>query len=175
MATYCIQAAMFKLPIPFVTCFTHDFWILRNLDTNRVIAQLHGLAISRETGQIVPIGYFWDHSLRAHSSVYDQGFAKQHNLQVNRFALPVHDSVTIHQDKDCEERWLKAIKAIKHINELDLDYPPGGFRFPFNVTINSNSIYHTFAAVMDLPIHKFKGFFHIGIETSVYPQIKQFL
>ncbi|MCW8397341.1 hypothetical protein OQJ26_00845 [Legionella sp. PATHC038] len=173
--TYCIQAAMFRLPIPYFNCFVHDFWTLRDLERNTVIAQLHGLAMSRSTGCIVPIGYRRDHSLRAFGLTYDPRFAHQHGLPLSSFALPIHAYFTVYQKEDCVHHWLRAINAVKAINDLDLDYPFAGFTIPLSATVNSNSIYHTFAQVMDLPLHAFDGFFHIGIEASVYEQIKPHL
>ncbi|WP_131795371.1 hypothetical protein [Fluoribacter gormanii] len=175
MQGYCIQAAMFRLPIPFLNRFVHDFWILRAIESNTVVAQLHGLATSRKNGCIVPIGYNKDHSLRAYCIAYDTQFANQYGLHTGTFALPIHAHHTVYQQEDCVQRWLQGIKAVKTINALDLNYPPCGFKIPLSATINSNSIYHTFAHVMDIPLHAFAGFFHIGINTSLYEQIKQYL
>lgn len=175
MPRYCIQAAMFKLPIPFFKRFTHNFWILREVETNTVIAQLHGLATSRKSGQIVPIGYSRDHGLRAHCAVYDTNYANQYGFHIGAYALPIHAYYPVYEKEDCVQSWLKIIEAIKAINNLDLNYPPGGFSLPLAATINSNSIYHTFAKVMDIPLHNFEGFFPIGIKASIYEQIKNFL
>ncbi len=175
MRRYCIQAAMFQLPIPFFNRFAHDFWILREIESNNVIAQLHGLATSRKSGNIVPIGYNKDHSLKAYCIAYDTEFANQYGLQQGTFALPIHVHRTVYLKEDCVQHWLQGIKAIKTINDLDLNYPPYGFTIPLSATINSNSIYHTFAQVMEIPLHTFDGFFHIGIEGSIYDQIKYHL
>lgn len=174
MPEYFIQAAMFKLAIPFGR-FSHDFWVLREVKTNKVIAQLHGLATSRTNGQIVPIGYRSDHSLRAHCLVYDPQFADQYRLQVGSFALAIHAYHTVYEEEDTIQQWLRALEALKVINHLDLDYPRGGFRIPLLATINSNSIYHTFAQVMNIPLHRFEGFFQIGLKASLYEQIKSSL
>ncbi|HHT0593350.1 TPA: hypothetical protein ACTXXA_002263 [Legionella anisa] len=175
MQKYCIQAAMFQLPIPFFNRFAHDFWILREIGSNAVIAQLHGLATSRKSGNIVPIGYNKDHSLKAYCIAYDTEFANQYGLQQGTFALPIHVHRTVYLKEDCVQHWLQGIKAIKTINDLDLNYPPYGFTLPLSATINSNSIYHTFAQVMEITLHTFDGFFHIGIEGSIYDQIKYHL
>lgn len=168
MPKYRIEAAMFKLTIPFIDRFVHNFWILRELESNNVVAQLHGLATSRRNGDILAIGYNSDHSLRAHCMVYDQELAIQHGWQLSTYALKIDDSFIVYEGEDCLQRWQGAVDAITTINSLDLDYPPFGFRLPVSVTINSNSIYHTFGQIMDIPIHKFQGFFHVGIDTSVY-------
>ncbi|WED43524.1 hypothetical protein [Legionella cardiaca] len=172
MSEYCIQAAMFKLPIPLFKRFTHDFWILREVSNNTVIAQLHGLATSRKNGQIVPIGYSADHSLRAHCSVYDLKLAQQFGLQMSAYELAIHGHHTVCTGNDCLKHWRRAIDAVNLINKLDLNYPRGGFKIPLSSTINSNSIYHTFAQVMNVPLHTFEGFFHIGIQSSIYDKIK---
>ncbi|KTC76959.1 hypothetical protein [Legionella brunensis] len=175
MPKYLIQAAMFRLPILFLNCFAHNFWILREIVTNTVIAQLHGLATSRKTGTIVPIGYRREHSLRAHCIVYNANFANQYGLRVGSYALPIHACSTVYAKEDSVQRWLRAIDAVKAINHLNLDYPRGGFKIPLSATINSNSIYHTFAEVMGIPLHTFAGFFQIGIQASIYDQIKNHL
>lgn len=172
MTEYCIQAAMFRLPIPYFDRFVHDFWILRELERNTVIAQLHGLATSRSNGHIVPIGYSRDHSLKAYCIAYDPLFANQYDLPFATFALPIHAYFTVYQKEDCMQHWLRAIKAVEAINDLDLNYPFCGFTIPLSATVNSNTIYHTFAQVMDVPLHAFDGFFHVGIEASVYEQIQ---
>ncbi|QMT61509.1 hypothetical protein [Legionella sp. PC997] len=173
MQGYCIQAAMFRLPIPFFKRVVHDFWILREIESNNVVAQLHGLATSRKRGCVVPIGYNKDHSLRAYCIAYDPQFANQYGLQTGTFALPIHAYCTVYQKEDSIQHWLQGVKAVKTINALDLNYPPFGFQIPLSATINSNSIYHTFAHVMDIPLHTFAGFYHIGIKTSLYEKIKQ--
>ncbi|STX50203.1 Uncharacterised protein [Legionella busanensis] len=172
MLNYAIEAAIFKLPIPFFN-FTHNFWILKDLSKNKIIAQLHGLAMSRTTGRIVPIGYRHDHSLRAYCFVYDKNVARQLRLTVSSFALPIHDCNTIYTKEDSLERWLKALAALEAINNLNLDYPRGGFCIPLSKTINSNSVYHTFGQVMDIEVYRFTGFLQIGLQTSVYEQIKR--
>ncbi|WP_131782158.1 hypothetical protein [Legionella gresilensis] len=172
MLNYAIEAAIFKLPIPFFN-FTHNFWILKNLNENKIIAQLHGLAMSRTTGRIVPIGYRRDHSLRAYCFVYDENAAKQFGLTVSSFALPIHACNTVYAKGDALKRWLKAIEALEAINNLNLDYPRGGFCIPLSKTINSNSMYHTFGQVMDVEVYNFAGFVQVGLQTSVYEQIKR--
>ncbi|MGQ3889270.1 hypothetical protein ACQUW5_09590 [Legionella sp. CNM-1927-20] len=172
MLDYAIEAAVFRLPIPFFN-FTHNFWMLRNINENKIIAQLHGLATSRNSGRIVPIGYRHDHSLRAHCFVYDENFAKQFGLTVSSYRLPIHACNTVYTKKDCIDRWLKAIRALEAINNLDLNYPRGGFCIPTSKTINSNSLYHTFAQVMNVSLYSFAGFLQVGLQTSVYEQIKK--
>ncbi|KTD63726.1 hypothetical protein Lsan_1159 [Legionella santicrucis] len=175
MPEYCIQAAMFRIPFFLINRFVHDFWILREVGSKKVVAQLHGLATSRKTGKIVPIGYSRGHSLKAHCITYDANFANLHGLQLGSFELPIHAYHTVCTNKDCIQHWLRIRTAVEVINNLDLDYPPGGFSIPWSSTINSNSIYHTFSQVMGIPMHIFKGFVQIGIQTSIYDQIKSYL
>lgn len=172
MSNYCIQAALFKLPIPFLKCFAHNFWVLRESESNTVIAQLHGLATSRKTGEIVPIGYKKDHSLKAHCVIYNAHFAREYHLQRGNYALRIDAYHTVYEGDKCIQYWLRAIKAVEAINALDLNYPAGGFRIPLSASINSNSIYHTFARVMNVPLYTFSGFFQIGIQASVFDRIK---
>lgn len=175
MPEYCIQAAMFQLPFLLINRFVHNFWILREVESKKVVAQLHGLATSRKTGNIVPIGYSREHSLKAHCITYDAHFANLHGLELGSFALPIHAYHTVYTNEDCLQHWLRIKAAVEVINNLDLDYPPGGFRIPWSSTINSNSIYHTFSQVMGIPMHIFKGFVQIGIQASIYDQIKNYL
>ncbi|KTD14129.1 hypothetical protein Lgra_0739 [Legionella gratiana] len=175
MPEYCIQAAMFQLPVLLFNRFVHNYWILRDVKSNAVVAQLHGLATSRKTGRIVPIGYSRDHSLKAHCITYDVNFATQHGLQLGSFALPIHACYTVYKNEDCIQHWLRIKAAVEVINNLDLDYPRGGFKVPLSSTVNSNSIYHTFSQVMGIPMHSFEEFFQIGIQVSIYERIKDYL
>lgn len=175
MSEYCIQAAMFQLPFLFFNRFVHNFWILREVESQTVVGQLHGLATSRRTGKIVPIGYSRDHCLKAHCITYDAHFASQFGLQLGTYALPIHACHTVYKKEDCIQRWLRTKTAIEVINNLDLDYPRGGFSIPISSTINSNSVYHTFSQVMDISMHKFEGVFQIGIQASIYEQIREYL
>ncbi|WP_419419944.1 hypothetical protein ACNVED_01150 [Legionella sp. D16C41] len=175
MSDYTIDAAIFILPIPLCKRFTHNFWLLRDIKNNKVIAQLHGFATSRRTNKIVPIGYKREHSLRAYCLIYDNDFANQYNLELNSYKLPIHAYKTIYTGNDSIPRWLQAVHAIKAINSLNLDYPRGGFCLPLARTINSNSVYHTFAQVMGIPLPIFADFLQVGIHTSLYELIKHHL
>jgi hypothetical protein len=172
MPRYRIEAAMFKLAIPFLDRIVHNFWILREIDSNTIMSQLHGYATSRKTGAILAVGYTRDHSLRAYCNVDDKDFAMQHGWQSGAYPLRVDDSHPVYEGDDCIQRWQLAVDAIALINTLDLDYPSFGFKFPLSTTINSNSIYHTFAQIMSLPLHKFAGFIQVGIIGSIYDKIK---
>jgi hypothetical protein len=172
MPRYRIEAAMFKLAIPFIDRFVHNFWILREIESNTVIAQLHGFATSRKSGAILAVGYSSAHSLRAYSLVYDKDLAKQQGWQPGTYALRIDDSHTVYEGDDCVQRWQLAVDAVTMINSLNLDYPPFGIKFPLSATINSNSIYRTFGQIMNISVHKFAGFVHVGIKGSIYDKIK---
>lgn len=169
---YVIKAAAFILPIPFFKRFIHAFWVLEDVDTGQVIAELHGLATSRKTGRIVPIGYSKDHSLRAHHINLNSHFAKQHSFNLVSFQLPRNILKTVYEGEDSLSRWLTAVSAIDHINELDLDYPRCGFRLPFAKTINSNSIYRTLGEIMGIPVFNFERCIQIGSSCTLFPDIK---
>jgi hypothetical protein len=168
MTRYSIEAAIFKIPTPFSRRFTHNFWVLKEYDTNKTIAALHGLATSRTTGKILPIGYNKDHSLRAYHFNYDERLG-----DVEIIFLPQHLTQCVVVGEHVLEIWQKAVTALPLINQLDLDYPSLGFLFPLKTTINSNSVFHTLADVMNISLPSFKGYVQIGLENSLVDLINK--
>lgn len=166
MPRFALEAALFLLPIPFMR-FAHNFWVLRNLETNKIWAELHGLATSRSSGMILPIGLTKNHSIRAHHFVYEVSLLDNGQGEVHRFQLPIHRSQIVAVGERIPELWFKAVAAVPKINQLDLTYPSCGFCLPLNKTINSNSIYHTFADIMQVNFWYFDFYRQIGIETSL--------
>ncbi len=166
MPRFALEAALFLLPVPFVR-FAHNFWILRNLETNKILAELHGLATSRSSGMILPIGITKNHCLRAYHFVYDASILGLEGGEIHRFHLPIHKRQIIAVGDHLTKLWFQAVAAIPRINQLDLTYPSCGFCLPLNKTINSNSIYHTFADLMQVNAWYFNSYRQIGIENSL--------
>lgn len=168
---YVIKAALFIIQLPFYKKFAHNFWVLEDSQNQRVLAELHGLATSRRDGKIAPIGYKSEHSLRAHHIVLCDEFASTRGFTQNESVLVSHVTQPVYQKDDTLIRWLKAVAAIEEINKLDLNYPRAGFSLPLNATVNSNSVYHTFADVMQIEAYVFPDFIHIGLAKSLCNQI----
>ena len=162
MSVYVIEARTFRIGF---AC--HNFWVLRHAEPGATIAELHGLATSRVTGQIVPIGTTSEHALRAHVFAHAADYATSLGLQVKAtrmFGLSLAHPV--YEGDDGLERWCAAVAAIPLLNELDLDYPTYGFNL-FSPTVNSNSAYRTFGEIMGVPIHDFPGVVGPGLANRM--------
>ncbi len=168
---YVIKAASYILPIPCPKEFVHNFWVLEEARHHKIVAELHGLAISRKTGRIVPIGYKKDHSLKAYHSVICPEFASQYGFAVTAFSLRRDFTKTVYKGVDSLQKWFNAVNAIEAINSLDLNYPKGGFKIPFNSTINSNSIYRTLGEIMEIEVHHFSSCIELGIKHSLLDKL----
>jgi hypothetical protein len=130
----------------------HMFWVLRDQRGNAV-AEMHGLATDRQTGEVLPIGTdSKKHSLRGHIMVHDQEYAR--NLGVSRtgstYISEGQQAYTLYSgDKtDVLARWKAGFQALSAINERDLNYPPGGVSPNIGRTVNSNSVYTTLGHIM---------------------------
>lgn len=170
MPNYSIEARSYSIPgLP----ASHDFWVLRNSDTGLEIAELHGLATDRATGEVVTIGtddkLF---SLNVWHFVHDTQYA----LELN---VPVEDRTLIRQGQTSEivfsgtfeevlVRWNTAVNAIDLLNRLDLDYPAYGFKI-FGDTINSNSAYRTLGEIMGITPYDFPGVVEPGFDNRMLP------
>jgi hypothetical protein len=170
MSKYVIVAAAFKLNISFFK-FSHNCWFLKEADSHKMVAQLHGLATSRTNGAILAIGYSSDHTLRAHHVVYDDEFSKTLHFNLGQFFLAPVAEFIAYSGVDALERWVNAVAAVESINSLNLDYPRLGFSL-VRASINSNSIYTTLAEAMGISPHKFANFIQVDIESSIYNRIQ---
>lgn len=152
---------------------SHDFWVLRD-SQNKVIAELHGLATDRRTGETFPVGINEDHyALRVwhypHSDVAAFGASTDRTTYIRDgqarrivFQGPAEEALS---------RWKSAVNAVAPLNELDLDYPTLGFKLDGS-TVNSNSTYRTLGEIMGLPIRDFPGYVEPGIENRmVSPEV----
>lgn len=165
---YSIEARSFNL----VGVGSHNYWVLRN-GVGDDIAELHGLATDRETGRWLPIGVI-DDSLRAWS------FATASSATEIGINKPIYSSsgyinpgqksevVFVGGSADVFARWRQAASAVDMINRLDLDYPAFGVNI-LSDTVNSNSMFRTFGALMGVEFDNFPWVIEPGIDNFVIP------
>jgi hypothetical protein len=135
----------------------HNFWALRRAEAESALGELHGLATSRVTGRIVPIGTTAEHALRVYVFAHDAEYAVRLGVPVKSTRMfGLSRAHPAYEGDDAYERWSAAVAAIPFLNELDLDYPTYGFNL-FSPTVNSNSAYRTFGEIMGIPVHDFPG------------------
>lgn len=161
---------------------SHNFWVLRN-DKGEAVAELHGLATDRKTGATVPIGTDAEkHSLRVKQFIHDPEYARNFGAkQANSTYIKdgqTSDTVFSGSREEVLERWKAGAKtAATRINALDLDYPPGGFKFD-GTTRNSNSVYRTLGAIMvgEANVPVFKNVLQPGVNNHVLdPALRQLI
>lgn len=156
---YAIEARSYDL----AGIASHNFWVLRD-GHGAVIAQLHGLATDRNKNSIKSIGFFKDRL----------GFY-QFKTAANdlTFISNKQQSATVYQgDKnDVLTRWNNAVCQIESLNNRDVNYSPFGV-FGLPIT-NSNSAYHLFAKLMDVPCHRFSGVMEPGISNTLATDIHE--
>ena len=124
MATYTIEARSYDIP---VLPASHNFWVLRNADTGKEIAELNGLATNRITGEVVPIGtndkLF---SLQVKHYIHDPQYAQQLSVPLARrtLILPDQTSQIVFTGTPAEAlaRWKAAVDTIPLLNRLDCLY-----------------------------------------------------
>ena len=138
----------------------HDFWVLRD-EQGKALAELHGLATDRQTGEALTIGTDEArHSLRAWNLALDGAYAASVGTDVSRSTF-IEDNqqsrtVVIGDKDEILARWNTAVKAMPELNALNLNYPKYGFKV-FGDTVNSNSAFRTFGELMSLPVEGFPG------------------
>jgi len=148
--SYIIEARSYRLGI-----WSHNFWVLRDEALKCSLGELHGLAVSRVTGRIVPIGTSSEHGLRAYVFAHEEAYAARLGIKVEPTRMfDVSPAHPVYEGGDGLDRWQAAVAAIPLLNEQDLDYPPWGFNF-FGATVNSNSAYRTFAELMGIDVYEF--------------------
>lgn len=152
----------------------HDFWVLRD-ERGEALAELHGLATDRETGQAIPIGTDEDkHSLRIWHYPHDRDYADSIGARLDRTSYiqpgqPVRTVLSADKD-EVLARWNSAVAAAPELNALDLNYPNYGFRMDGS-TVNSNSAYRTLGEVMGVHVDDFPLRLEPGIDNRmVFPE-----
>jgi hypothetical protein len=166
---------------------SHNFWVLRD-DKGNAVAELHGLATDRKTGESVPVGTDSErHSLRGWHFVHDAQYARDFGTrQTNSSYIQEGQSAITVMSGSREEilgRWKVAAKnGVDLLNRSDLDYPnfgvsrQAGFNGAYNFvvndsTVNSNSAYRTFGTLMvggsNVPV--FNGPLQPGVNNHVLP------
>lgn len=136
--------------------WAHAFWVLRGAQ-GQWLGELHGLATDRRNGHPVPVGYRRWHSLRAWH--FDAG----QRLTLCKPGQPV---AVVYRGADAQARWARALALIERVNALDLPYPRGGIKW-WGATVNSNSMFTTFAAALGLAPPKFSGLLQPGLGNCV--------
>ena len=160
-----IEARSFR--VVFAAC--HNFWVLKNAD-GHTLAELHGLAYDRIRGRILPIGTTRNHSLRVFVFPHDERYARTLGLRTGSTRMYWKSRAQlVHEGDDALARWNAALEAMPMLDALDLTYPPFGFNV-LRPTINSNSAYRTFGAIMDVPIPTFGGVLRPGCDNCMLDQ-----
>ena len=149
---------------------SHNFLVLRDGE-GRALAELHGLATDRKTGEFIPIGTDEQkHSLRVWHFAHDAEYAKSVGAKAN-------DATFIQQGQDREtmltagkaevlERWNAAVAAKQPLNALDMNYPSLGFKMSGD-TVNSNAAYRTLSEIMGVPVHDFPWKLEPGLDNRM--------
>jgi VCBS repeat-containing protein len=147
---------------------SHNFWVLRG-PNGEAIAELHGLATDRNTGEAVPIGTDNSkHSLRVHHLIHDGDYAYDMDQRQTSatYIKAGQKNVTVmtgSRDEVLRAWGVAATDGANLINQRNLDYPNLGFD-PFGKGINSNSVYRTLGRVMVGYAHEFSGVRQPGID-----------
>lgn len=164
MQQYDIQARSWRIPdnsnwpaffkkLPALA--SHYFLVLRDENQN-IIAQLHGLATDRLTGEILPIGK----SEKRHCLKTYHITSPSYMIRANQKSQIIFSG----SKNEVLNRWHTAVAALDYLNAQDLNYPAYGFKC-FAKTINSNSVYQTLCAIMDIQAHKFRWVIDIGFKN----------
>ncbi len=164
---YRIEAALYRINVPFFGQFGHDFWVLKNGE-GREVAQLHGFATDHRTGAKLPIGTHPENLLKVFHETMNRDFATKYGLSFNATGsgLVVSSAMPIYQGKDALLRWWSAVSGIPELNKQRVRYPIGsisvvlGGREP-----NSNSVYTLLGGVMQIDRYAFPGINQPGINN----------
>jgi hypothetical protein len=152
---------------------SHDFLVLRDGE-GRALAELHGLATDRKTGQGIAIGTDEaQHSLRIWHFAHDSSYAKSIGAQADGSTFIAegqdHKTMLVADKQEVLSRWNAAVAAKEPLNALDLNYPNYGFRMSGD-TVNSNSAYRTLSEIMGVPVHDFPGRLEPGLDNRMIDQ-----
>lgn len=150
----------------------HSYWVLRGPD-DRVLAEMHGLATNRRTGEFEPMGFDEKtHSLRAWHFPHTSDIASRYGATQNpdSFFVEGQQSATVATGSKEEilARWDTAVQSIEKLNKLDLDYPSYGFNLA-SPTVNSNSTFRTLGEIMSVKIPDFPAKLEPGLDNRMLP------
>lgn len=152
---------------------SHDFLVLRD-GQGRAVAELHGLATDRKTGEFIPIGTDEQkHSLRIWHFAHDAEYAKSVGAHANSATFiqdgQDHKTVLTAGKDEVLARWDAAVAAKEPLNALDRDYPSYGFKMSGD-TVNSNAAYRTLSEIMGVPVHDFPLKLEPGLDNRMVDQ-----
>lgn len=152
---------------------SHNFLVLRDGE-GRALAELHGLATDRKTGEFIPIGTDEQkHSLRIWHFAHDAEYAKSVGAKANDASFiqqgQSRETVLTAGKEEVLERWNAAVAAKQPLNALDLNYPSLGFRMSGD-TVNSNAAYRTLSEIMGVPVHDFPWKLEPGLDNRMVDQ-----
>ena len=150
----------------------HSYWVLRGSD-GHVLAELHGLATNRKTGEFEPIGYDEKtYSLRAWHFPHTSDLASRSQTTKNSDSFYVEGQqskfVAEGSKEEILSRWDKAVHSIERLNNLDLNYPALGVNL-IRQTVNSNSTFRTLGEIMDVDIPDFPAKLEPGLDNRMLP------
>ncbi len=176
--------------------FSHNFLVLREAGTtgqNGVIATLHGMAMKRKSGEIMPIGYPWRDTLRGVHNVYTKEFAnelpadlkaidvkgeKKYNdtgrtlsykgvgsgSDIGTYIMNGQQYETLYTG-NANELKQRWFKAVHASQELS----KLNRNYPlFGAGTNSNSAFATYSEIMGLKVVNFPGIGEPGLKKRVF-------
>lgn len=149
---------------------SHNFLVLRD-GQGRALAELHGLATDRKTGDFIPIGSDEQkHSLRVWHFAQDKQYAAERGMVANEATFisagQDHKTMLTAGKEEIMARWNAAVAAKEPLNALDLNYPSGGINIVRD-TVNSNSSYRTLSEIMGVPVHDFSWKLEPGLDNRM--------
>ena len=152
---------------------SHNFLVLRDGE-GRALAEIHGLATDRKTGEFIPIGTDEQkHSLRVWHFAHDAEYAKSIGANANGATFiqegQDHKTMLSAGKEEVLARWNAAVAAKDPLNALDRDYPSYGFKMSGD-TVNSNAAYRTLSEVMGVAVHDFPWKLEPGLDNRMTGQ-----
>jgi hypothetical protein len=149
---------------------SHNFLVLRDGE-GRALAELHGLATDRKTGEFIPIGTDEEkHSLRVWHFARDADYAKSIGVDANAATFiqagQDHRTMLTAGKEEVLDRWNAAVVAKDPLNALDRDYPSLGFKMDGG-TVNSNAAYRTLSEIMGVHTHDFPWKLEPGLDNRM--------
>lgn len=156
---YSIEARAYDI----VGLAAHDFWVLRD-EKGNVLGQLHGLATNTKN-KIKPIGTMGDKLKFYHFGSRAILLGLNPNCDLNYIKAGQKSKLIFSgSTDDVLDRWDNAVKALPHLNALEVPYTP--FAILGLVHINSNTAYTLLGKLMGMPVHNFSGCWQPGCRNT---------